>query len=796
MGMKATHCAVQSGKSLSGGRTVPSMALIPWMTLAAAAGAGGIQAVHAADSAADATADSGTLAEVVVTATRRAENAQDVPESISVLSGDALQVLGDTGDDFRQLAFRVPSLQVESSNGRAFPRIYIRGYGNSDYHDFASQPVGLVYDDIVQENAALKGFPIFDQADIEVLRGPQGTLFGRNSPAGVVKLESAKPVLGETSGFVSLSDGTYNSGVFQGVANLPVNDQIAFRASIQGQHRDNWVNDPITDSQLGGFNDWAGRLQLLFKPSDEFSVLFNVHARDLTGSSSLFRANIIDAGSHDLVPGFNPANIDTDGPNTSALTTVGANLHLTWELPALTVQSISGYESVRKYFSLGDIDGGCGAAFSPNTSCNAVFPSGSGPGFIPFTVETSAQLNHHYQLTQEFRVVSKSEGPLKGQAGVFLFYENITAADDDYCGPGECTSVTAPPFFQLQDTTVSTQKNDAEAIFGSLDYTPVDVFTASAGVRVTSDHKTFNAFYVDFIQPTNNEPTPPYSAGESAHNVSWDVSGTYRLAPDLSVYARIATGFRAPSFGEPTPGLGIQTVPSEKNISYETGVKADLFEHRARVALDGFYFHVTDQQLTIVGGTQDVTQLITAKDVVGYGSELDFEAHPVSNLSFNASASLNITRIEDPNLTVVVGGSVPPGDILNPYKTVPGAFGPVYYANVNGNPLPEAAKWIADVSARYDIPLPTGGKLYAYTDWSYRSGFDYFLYAAKEYDGPALTQAGLRLGYTWAEGKYDAAVYCRNCTNQVRAIYAIDFDNLTGVVNDPRIFGAQIRAKF
>jgi iron complex outermembrane recepter protein len=258
---------------------------------------------YAADAPAGEAPAADTLTEIVVTATRQEEKLKDVPESVSVLSTDLLSSLGDTGDDVKQLAFKVPSLQVESSNGRAFPRFYIRGYGNTDYHDFASQPVGLIYDDIVQENAALKGFPIFDQADVEVLRGPQGTLFGRNSPAGVVKLESAKPVLGETSGFVSISDGTYNSGVFQGVVNLPVSDQMAFRASIQGQHRDDWVNDPITADKLGGFNDWAARLQLLFKPSDTFTALFNVHARDLTGSSSLFRANIIQPGTNDLVPG-------------------------------------------------------------------------------------------------------------------------------------------------------------------------------------------------------------------------------------------------------------------------------------------------------------------------------------------------------------------------------------------------------------------------------------------------------------------------------------------------------------
>src|SRR3984885_13631439 len=197
-------------------------------------------AARAAGASTD-TAESDTLAEVIVTATRREQNLNDVPFSATALSGEPLLTLGSAGDDIKQLAFKVPSPNNESSNGRAFPRFYIRGYGNSDFHDFASQPVGLVYDDIVQENAALKGFPIFDQADVEVLRGPQGTLFGRNSPAGVVKLESAKPVLGKSSGFVSISDGTYNTLDVNGVINAPVSDTMAFRAAVQGQHRDNWV---------------------------------------------------------------------------------------------------------------------------------------------------------------------------------------------------------------------------------------------------------------------------------------------------------------------------------------------------------------------------------------------------------------------------------------------------------------------------------------------------------------------------------------------------------------------------
>src|SRR5882762_5361964 len=211
---------------------------------------------RAADQASAGASNSETIQEVIVTATRREERLLDVPVSTSVLSGAALEVIGSAGQDIRQLAFTVPSLNIESSNGRTFPRFYIRGYGNTDFNSFASQPVSLVYDDVVQENPALKGFPVFDQADVEVLRGPQGTLFGRNTPAGVVKLESAKPVIGQFSGSASASDGTYNTANFTGVINVPLNDQFAFRASTHGQHRDDWVTGNINHTDLEGYDDW------------------------------------------------------------------------------------------------------------------------------------------------------------------------------------------------------------------------------------------------------------------------------------------------------------------------------------------------------------------------------------------------------------------------------------------------------------------------------------------------------------------------------------------------------------
>ena len=721
--------------------------------------------------------DSEGVAEVVVTATRREERLVDVPISTSVLSGASLETIGTSGQDIRQLAYTVPSLNIESSNGRTFPRFYIRGYGNTDFNSFASQPVSLVYDDIVQENPALKGFPIFDQADVEVLRGPQGTLFGRNSPAGVVKLESAKPVLNEFSSSVSLSDGTYNTADFDGVLNLPISNTMAFRASTQGQHRDNWVdapNAPAGDQHLEGYDDWAVRLQLLYKPSDDFNALFNVHGRTLDGSARLFRANMIQLGTNDIVPGFNPAVIYTDGYNGQSYTSLGANVHLTWNTPDFTYQSITGYESIRHYLTIGDIDGGYGPGVFVNPAV------ASGPGFIPFAVETGGGIASHYQLTQEFRLVSNTTGPLQGQAGIFLFDENVEAISNDY----NYNSLA------LTDTTDSRQKNNAEAIFGSLEYAFTSALKVRAGLRFTEDHKTFS---VPYTNVAGGLP-PPESASASASKLNWDFSPTYQLAPNVNLYARIATGFRAPSFGAPSagpPAIPVQIARSEDNISYETGIKAEMFDRKASIAFDVYYFNVSHQQLTAVGGASNVTQLLNAQHTVGKGAELDFQVHPLTNLQVNVSGSYNYTRIEDAQLAVAPCFNWGPGAACTPLNTLNSAG----LAEINGNPLPQAAKFTGDLSLRYGHQVGPG-ELYFYTDMSYRSEINFFLDVEKEFIGAPLFQGGLRMGYIWDQGKYEVAAYCRNCTNEIRVIGGINFENATGMINDPRIVGGQVTVKF
>ena len=238
------------------------------------------------------------LDRVTVVAQKREQNLQEVPVSVTVLGGEKLNAFTTSGEDVRVLAARLPSLQIESSFGRTFPRFYIRGLGNTDFDLNASQPVSLVYDGVVQENPILKGFPIFDIERIENLRGPQGTTFGRNTPAGAILFESRKPSQ-TPGGYARIAYGEHNAVNFEGAYGGPVDRNWSYRASVLYQRSDDFVNNVFTgeDDALKGFDEFAGRFQLRYE-NGPLDVLANFHTRRLDGTARLFRANVIESGTN------------------------------------------------------------------------------------------------------------------------------------------------------------------------------------------------------------------------------------------------------------------------------------------------------------------------------------------------------------------------------------------------------------------------------------------------------------------------------------------------------------------
>ena len=714
--------------------------------------------------------------DIVVTAQRREERLKDVPISVTALAGDRLDVVQAGGNDIRGLAARVPSLNVESSFGRAFPRFYIRGLGNTDFDLNASQPVSLVYDDVVLENPILKGFPIFDLQRLEVLRGPQGTLFGRNTPAGIVKFDTVRP--DQKGGYARLSVGSYGTVNAEGAASVKLTDTLSARASVIYQRRGNWVDNVATPQRgdLEGFSDFAARLQLQWKPTDQLTARLTGQIRSLDGTARLFRANLFARGSNALIglggvgTPFRRDQVRTDGINFQRVRNYNAALTVDYDFGPVTLTSVTSYWNGNIY-TRGDIDGGFGNQFNQPM----------GPGFIPFSAQTQDNIPNLDQFTQELRIASNGGGPFNYQAGVFYFNEKVRIETFDFGTPQD-----------LNPAAIARQRQSSEAfgIFGSLSYKFDFGLTLQGGLRYNDDSRTLVASRPVDTRPGFlgfGGPVPDQRANVGSGVVTWDISATQKVNDAVNLYARVARGYRAPSIqGRLAFGRTVSVANNEQTMSYEGGIKTVMFGGDLRFNINGFYFSTDNLQLTAVGGQTNFTTLLNARNVDGYGFEAELEARPTKRLLFTAGVSLNENRINDPNLFVAGCGSN--CTVLNAQRPgAPGIF------SINGNRLPQSPRWTANWTASYSVPVGPGS-LYAYTDWAYRSSVNFFLYRSTEYTGRSLLEGGMRVGYKY--DRFDFAGFVRNITDAQVAVGGIDFNNLTGFVNEPRIAGFEVGVKF
>jgi len=715
-----------------------------------------------------------TLEEIIVTAQKREQNIQDVPLSVSAMSGESMDNIRSGGGDIRFLSGRAPSLVVESDFGRVFPRFYIRGIGNTDFDQNASQPVSLIYDDVVFENPMLKGFPVFDTARVEVLRGPQGTLFGRNTPAGIVKLDSNKPTE-DFEAYVKAGFGNLDSNDLEAVISGGLNDQWSGRLSVLRQSRGDWAENRPSDIDaslasldddefLEAYTETAVRAQLAYEGED-FSALFNVHARDLNGTATLFRANIIEPGSNNFTPEYDREVVYFDGRNKQTAESQGGLAKLIWDLGEYTVTSITGYETVETY-SRADVDGGIGADFLPIV----------GPGSIQFPAQSADGIPDHDQFTQELRINNNDGDLLNWQAGLFYFDEHLVVDTYNFSDRSDAFDGFSQA---VQDTT-------AWAVFAQADYALSDAMTLTAGLRYSDDQKDFYAERT--LTPFGGANLPRAYVDVGDDNVSGNLSLSYIVNDQINVYARYARGFRAPSIqGRILFGDNITIGESETADSFEVGVKTELMDNRMRLNVSLYSLTISDQQLTRGDGTTNANQLVNADETAARGIEVDLEWAIAENLLATFGYSFNDTEIKDSALSIKHCGA--PCTVLDPLS------GPPLEVFIDGNSLPRAPEHMASLTLNYTVPMENG-EMYFMTDWAYRSDINFFLYESAEFRGDKLLEGGVKVGYLTSDDKYEFAFYGRNITDEDQLIGAIDFNNLAGIVNSPRTYGVEFTARF
>jgi iron complex outermembrane recepter protein len=693
--------------------------------------------------------DDEVLDTILVTVNRREENLQDVPVSVATLAPDHVQSIFDAGADITALAARVPGLFVESSNGRVAPRFYIRGLGNTDFDLAASQPVSVVMDEVVMENVTLKSFPIFDVDRVEVLRGPQGTLFGRNTPAGIVMINTARPTQ-EFDARGSVSYGSHNTLALDAAVGGPlVADRLAGRISVMLQRRSDFIDNGFTgeDDAFGGYTDVAARAQLLFTPTDRLSLLALAQYRDLNGQSTLFRANILGPGNNELNANYDRETVfyDAGGGNPADYEVWGASLRADYEFDRATLTSITAHNE-SEGSSRGDIDGG----------------NPTGPGFIPFPSDTQDSIDLR-QTTQEVRLASSGDGSFNWQVGGFYFDSDFTVLTEGFTFP--------PP-------VLVRHRNESWAVFGQVGAEVTPGVNVTAGLRYTEDDKDFEV--ISGAAPNDR------SVGDE--RLSWDLAAMAEVAPDIRLYARVASGFRAPTIqGRDVAFFSPPSVAtSEKIMSYEVGFKTELAGRRVRLNGAIFHYRVNDPQFTAVGGAANLVQLVNADEGRAWGFELDGAFQAGENFLLTAGVSYNDTEIRDDTLAVGICAQC---TVLDPIV----AIGGVNRALVDGNPFPNAPDWIFDVTARWAMPVGNRGEIFVFTDWAYQGRTNFFLYESREFVTDGQIEGGLRIGYGSIDGRWEVALFGRNITDEDNVKGGIDFNNNTGFVNEPRTIGISAR---
>ncbi len=707
--------------------------------------------------------------EIVVTATKRAENIEKVPLAVTVVTSDLLQQLKIT--DPSDLNFVAPALQKQQQSSLlGAANFFIRGVGTSTFGGGVEPSVSTVIDEVVMGRSEMGVVQLFDLDRIEVLSGPQGTLFGMNSSAGLIHIVTAEPRIGQYDVIGHLSYGhnfnatTGNDFLGQATVNLPVSTTSAMRISAFTMQTDGPVKNLINVGEDLGVTESGVRIKYLWKPTDSWKVLIAADYASEHGAYNSFYTRRYDA------PGGFAAAQDA----AAGITASPDNAYIASNAATFGQFNVGGGQANVTYsFEDGSSITNILAARAYNN--HSAFDADELP--ISF-FDTVVPVFNDSQVTDELRFTSRSDRKFIYQAG--LYYMHMKSVEHTIlCGNLEPLNPPPPPgaCFLGSDYSISNVR-DNMAVFGQGTYSFTNALRLTLGGRYTDarlrDHSTQELGHA--IAALN--PVGAANVSVTDHNFSYRISGEYDIARDVMAYLTYTRGFKASGIAQNAN----YAVGPEISHDYEVGIKSTLFDRRLIFNL-GLYRETFDgYQATSFKRTGNVAlyQLNNAGTLIAQGVESDFTAVPVAGLRLNGGFAFNDAKYHG-DYSVACFPLETPGTSGNNVCLPDGS------TNVSGNQLALAPRYTATMAANYERSVTSGLRGSVNVNYYYRSSFSYDPSLDPHMRVGGLSVVGASIGIEPEDSRWRVSAYVRNLFNQhypsqVRpdALAGASGDNLKG----------------
>jgi iron complex outermembrane recepter protein len=713
----------------------------------------------------------GGLEEIIVTAQKRAESAQDVPIALSVFDARALQSANI--DRIEDIVQRTPNFTMMRTNVGE-PQFYIRGVGSNSDSAAGDPTVGVFQDEIYVGRISGAAFDVFDMQRVEVLRGPQGTLYGRNTSGGAVNFVPKRP---EREAYTSaeLSYGNYDSLEARAVLNRGLGERTAGRLSVSHRRHDGYSENLYTGAGLDDEDNWSIRGQLLFEPSENSRLLLSYDwVRDDNAGNARVPFPVFDTGQVGAGNTLATAAL-------RALWPAGSDIRKSPADPAtFQKRDIDGltlrFENDASYGTWTLLGGWREVKLNWYEDLDGMKPYGNPPPLPPpngWVLRNRDYANEKAdQYSVELRLASPADSTLKWVAGLYWFDEDVLR-DERFDTQFALLTAAGGDVTFVQDVTSRTY-----AAFGQLTYPFTEGLSATLGLRYSNDEKEARQAAINNIpgDPTPGIPLFPGQTYDITADADWDattgkIGVDYRTGAGHLLYASASRGFKSgifPSQNNVVTTVGVAT-PPEKVWSYEVGAKTQWLDDRLRLNLAVFLMDYTDLQLFRLDPNLRLETF--TEDTTNQGAELEILAVPLDGLELGLNAAY---------LKAEVDGGPNDGSELprSPKQTVGGFFKYSLPMGSNLLTLRADAKWTDDY--RTEIAYNTGNAAADAASWR-----------ITEVEGFTLVDA--RLAYEWTDRNLEFAVWGKNLTDEEYPMHIIPFlGNGFSIFAPPRTYGVSV----